>query len=467
MTVTGVSEADLLRAMKKVHEHRGTTEYSWLLEELPILEPYLQGKKAKDVLDSALYAQNSARKHNTKLFPGVASTLQYIKSCGVKVVAYTESLSFWTEWRLRLTGLDGVIDVLYSSPDHDFPEGETVETVRTLPDEEYELKQTIHKSVPRGISKPSAEILQTIIREHAVDGMSVVYVGDKLDRDVAMAQSVPGVIDVHAVYGDASVRPEYDLLRTVTHWTDADVERERAKGGSKPRATYVLDEGFYQLLALFDFRHPFDVTANLELWKESVGVQMHFNDIGWRIRALALTVLTFTLGALGFAYVNTTSITIAGWSVSPAVAVPFIGVGLWIAVWFADRGWFHKLLYGAVREGTRLEKALTANGVEAHLGGYIGEESPIRFYRYQSKKDRRAGLPKAQRMFRGKGLQWHSGTKLNLFYWIGIVLLVVPVVGIIVLGPRVEAVDPPAEPVIVNNYISIETPTPATTAPTP
>src|SRR5450631_686527 len=35
----------------------------------------------------------------------------------------------------------------------------------------------------------------------------------------------------------------------------------------------------------------------IDMWKLSVEVQMHFNDIEWRIRGLALTVATFALGS--------------------------------------------------------------------------------------------------------------------------------------------------------------------------
>lgn len=31
----------------------------------------------------------------------------------------------------------------------------------------------------------------------------------------------------------------------------------------------------------------------IELWKQTVAVQQHFNDLEWRIRQLALTALTF------------------------------------------------------------------------------------------------------------------------------------------------------------------------------
>jgi FMN phosphatase YigB (HAD superfamily) len=461
---TGLTDEQLIPAIKSVHEDKGTAEYSWLLDELPLLAPFRKGKKARDAFDSALHAQNSARKRETHLYPGVETTLRYAKANGVKIVAYTESLAFWTEWRMRLTRLDGVIDVLYSSPDHDFPDGETAETVRTLPNEEYGMKQTVHKHVARGIAKPNPLILREILADHAVLGKATVYVGDSLDRDVEMAQAV-GIIDVHAKYGEKYTLPEYQLLRDVTHWKPEAVDKEKSTDVKvKAVPTYVLDQGFYQLLEFFDFATPFNVDAHIEIWKETVGVQMHFNDIGWRIRALGLTVMTFTLAAIGFVYVNTGATSLFGLTVSPAVVVPFLGAVLWAAFWFADRGWFHKLLIGSVLEGADQERLLTANGVPVNLGGYIGAQSPIKFNKWRSHKDKLAKVPRVQRVFWGEPMQWHSSLKLNIFYWIGFFLLAVAAVAVVVYGPHTQAA--PSVPV-VNNNITVEQPSPAPLVPTP
>lgn len=445
--LTRIEQHDLIPAIKQLHEQKGTAEYSWLVDELPLLEPFAKdGKKPREVFDSALHAQNSARKHNTKLYPGVRSTLEYIRSNGVKIVAYTESLSFWTEWRMRTTGLDGLIDVLYSSPDHDFPEGETAESVRTLPEEEYGLKKTVHRNVARGIAKPDPLILREIEEAHSVPGRSTVYIGDSLDRDVEMAQKV-GVIGVHAKYGENHHRSEYDLLRAVTHWKPSAVEKERSEDPEvKVVPEFVLNEGFFQLLTLFDFATPVDVDAHLQVWKESVGVQMHFNDIGWRIRALALTVLTFTLGAIGFVFANLEPTRVGPWEVSPAFFLPLLGMALWCAFWFTDRGWFHKLLKGSVLEGAAQERILSAHGVPTNLAGEISKASPITFKKWKKK---------------GQPLVWQSSFKLNVFYGMGLVLLGLTMVGIALYKPSLDTA--PANPApVVNNNITIVPPTPET-----
>jgi FMN phosphatase YigB (HAD superfamily) len=248
----GIDRDVLEGEMRQVHQSRGTTEYSFLVDELPSLIAVSGSQKPSARFDDAIHQQNSLRKKTLALYPRVLDTLRAVRSKGVPVVAYTESISYWTERRIRTLGLDGVIDVLYSSPDHDFPLGLEPADVRTLPPEEYGLHFTEHKQVPRGALKPNPGILQSILDEQGVDARRTVYVGDSLTKDVAMAKSV-GAIDVLAAYGIVHNSGDYELLRRVTHWTQADVERERR---SKPigtlEPTYKLD-AFGDLLDLFSF----------------------------------------------------------------------------------------------------------------------------------------------------------------------------------------------------------------------
>jgi hypothetical protein len=92
----------------------------------------------------------------------------------------------------------------------------------------------------------------------------------------------------------------------------------------------------------------------IEIWKHTVDTQMHFNDIEWRIRGLALTVATFALGAAGVAAKDGSTV---GWfSLGSLVLV--IGLLLWYAFYFVDRVWYHPLLKGAVDKGTEIEEEI-------------------------------------------------------------------------------------------------------------
>jgi FMN phosphatase YigB (HAD superfamily) len=199
------------------------------------------------IYGEAIHRFRSARKAHTVLYPGVLETLRRVKGTSVPIVAHTESLSFYNATRIRALGLDGVIDVFYSSPDHEFPSGVSPRTLRSQPEGEYDLQLTEHRHVPRGVLRPDPRILEEIISEMKADTSETVYVGDGLMKDVAMAQAV-GAIDVFAEYSVSHNREGYALLQRVSHWTIEDVEREKRINDRPPlQPTYKLSNGFGDL----------------------------------------------------------------------------------------------------------------------------------------------------------------------------------------------------------------------------
>lgn len=166
----------------------------------------------------------------------------------------------------------------------------------------------------------------------------------------------------------------------------------------------------------------------LDAWKQTVQVQQHFNDIELRIRNFAITLLLATLGAAGVtmkdgmrAPLGTISAAMpcvlaaaAAWMVfylaekkksrwlaflsglaaaglairegisihlgSPPLASLILLAGLlgWAACYFMDRWWYHRLLYGAVRQGLYIEERLREALPETSLAKAIGDASPFR-----------------------------------------------------------------------------------------
>jgi len=251
VALSDVDRALLEEQIRAVHRRRGTTEYSNLVRELPSLIEAAAPDDPAKVYDAALHAQNSRRKATTRLYPRVPEGLRSLKQAGVRIAAYTESGAFWAEWRIKHTGLDGIIDVLYSSPDHDLTAGVVPSALRSghYDHEHYGLRGTRHQHVPHGVLKPNVEILRSILDDERCAPEETVYLGDSLMKDIVMAQAA-GVLDAHAEYGLVQHRDEYDLLRRVTHWTDEDVTREMAlstpHGEVKP--TIVCHSGFDDVL---------------------------------------------------------------------------------------------------------------------------------------------------------------------------------------------------------------------------
>lgn len=251
--ISGIPEDVLLPEIRIVHQKRGTSEYSYLLNELPSLRKLHPGKDVLKIYDEAIHKYRAERKNNLRLYPTVKESLLRIKSAGVPIIAYTESLAYYSSWRLRELDLDGVIDYLYSPPDHDFPEGVTVDSLRSQEPESYSLKRTKHRYTPRGALKPDTEVLEQILSEAGVPASRTAYVGDSLMKDVAMAQRIEA-LDVLAEYGEVKAEEQYNLLRRVSHWTESDVERERRINAQPDiSATYTLPNRFDEIFKFFTF----------------------------------------------------------------------------------------------------------------------------------------------------------------------------------------------------------------------
>lgn len=249
--ITGISSDIILPEIKKIHQEHGTAEYAFILQSLPsLLNLYGSEEAVNDALDEAIHAFRTARKNTLKLYPNVGSTLKRLKEKGVLVVAYTESKSYYTSYRLKKMELDAYIDFLYSPPDHELPDELGSGT-------EFSFQLTKQRYTPDGETKPNPQLLLDIINSVGASIEECVYIGDSEMKDIEMAQQA-GVTDVFARYGTSHFELNvegYELLRSVTHWTDEDVEREKLikENYHHIPPTYTVD-CFSELLNIFDFQ---------------------------------------------------------------------------------------------------------------------------------------------------------------------------------------------------------------------
>lgn len=147
------------------------------------------------------------------------------------------------------------------------------------------------------------------------------------------------------------------------------------------------------------------MTHYVEMWKQTVTVQQHFNDIEWRIRGLALTAATFAIGAAAVATKDGKTFA--------AGTVLAIGLLLWYAFYFVDRYWYHPLLKASVDQGHKLEAELASHLPAADLTQTISAGSPID----------RPRLVRALSLPKNRDKKLHSVDKLIWFYRIGAVAL--------------------------------------------
>ncbi len=241
---TGIPEPQLLEEFRAVHVKYGTSEYAYAVGELPSVQRL--GSRARDLVREAETAVRAAVS-GLGPYSGVCDTLAAVKRNGTCVVGYTESMPLYTIARVSRLGLDGLLDYLYMPPNHGAPEAHSTgfDGGRS-----HSLRSTIARLTPPGELKPSPRLLLDIVAQVGGRPETAAYVGDSQTKDIAMAQPA-GVIDVWARYGAAQNRPEYELLRAVTHWTAQAVEQERTFGPLVPG--YVLHNSFGELLDVLNF----------------------------------------------------------------------------------------------------------------------------------------------------------------------------------------------------------------------
>lgn len=408
-----LEDDELQSAIRKVHQEKRTSEYTFLIDELPAVTQKYKPDEIRDEFASAFLASKQARDRALKLYPSVLQTLWDLKKRGTLIVAYTESHTFYSGYRLKRFGLDGVIDFLYSPEDNDVPEGVSLEKVRNSPDDFYELQITKVRHTPKGEIKPNRKILLDVLKDIGSSPEACVYIGDSLFKDVAMAQDV-GVNDVFAEYGVVHQKPEYDLLRKVSHWTDADVEREKAVSKREVTPSYTI-QNFGEITSLFDFfaykpKSPDDEKLKIivDIWKQSVTVQQHFNDIEMRIRNFAITVIGALVTALGFSYQKNVSVSVFGLHFSSSMAIVFFAALAWCGFYFMDRFWYHKLLKGAVDHASAIEERYQDELPELSLGRGISKSSPLKLC----------------------GFTIGSNQKITIFYFLGLL-------GILAIGTAI------------------------------
>lgn len=117
--------------------------------------------------------------------------------------------------------------------------------------------------------------------------------------------------------------------------------------------------------------------ALLEVWKVTVDVQKHFNDLSMRVRNIAITVFGALLAAAGYALKDESVVTIFDRSFPLTAWILLAALMCWLAFYLMDLHWYHRLLRGAVRHGETVEAALQHRLPEVGLTKAIDAASPI------------------------------------------------------------------------------------------
>jgi FMN phosphatase YigB (HAD superfamily) len=195
--ISELPEEVLLPEIKKVHEKYGTSEYSFLLEELDILKNKLEeGVDVTEVYKDAILRYREERQKYLRLYSGVFETLLHFKKEGVKIIVYTESQDYYSKMRMKQLRLDGVVDLLFSPEEQKDPEINTEEK-RSQKNGYYDMQITELRRLEKGHKKPDREALLDIIRSCGLDKNKCIYLGNNLTKDILMANEA-GVTSLYA-----------------------------------------------------------------------------------------------------------------------------------------------------------------------------------------------------------------------------------------------------------------------------
>lgn len=239
---------DLLDDLKHVHQSAGDSEHPFALLETKLVQqrfPDFGRQEMLEQLSPAFHAFNSARAQVLKSYPTVDATLQTLKDSGFVLVAHTESRFFAALGRLRRLGLAKYFDKIYCKEAALTPHPSGLSRGEWVGD--FPLDRVVELSHHQ--SKPDPDVLLEICSNHGCRPDQAIFIGDSMSKDMLMAKSA-GVFAVWARYGTSHSNGAYEKLVRVTHWTDADVQRElefRAKA-REVRPDCVLNETFSEVL---------------------------------------------------------------------------------------------------------------------------------------------------------------------------------------------------------------------------
>lgn len=223
--LTNCDREQLLDDFRSVHQKYGDSEHPFALLETKTIRRKFWGLPISAVaeeLDPAFFAFNSSRKKTLCAYPGVYNGLEQMKASGIKLVAYTESNLFAAVDRLDRLNLNVYFERVYcknrASSSHPNPK------LKLKWNNRHSLEKFFE--IPSHMRKPSVDVLNEICDRENFQALETAYVGDSIARDIFMARQA-GIYSIWAEYGTKHSAEDYNRLVRITHWTTADVVREK------------------------------------------------------------------------------------------------------------------------------------------------------------------------------------------------------------------------------------------------
>lgn len=247
----GIEKEIILDEFQHIHQNYGNTEQPFAILELPSVKTRfknLSRLQLMEQLNKPLYAFNSKRKHNLRLYDTVEETLSELFKIGVIIVGHTEAIPENAYYRLKMLGIDRYFKKLYSL------EGDYLGHPDSARTEELRAPAGFIELVPKEERKPNPALLRDICKRHGKKPGETFYVGDSLTKDINMANNA-GVNSIWAQYGTEYEKESWKILSRVSHWTPEDIAREdeMRKGCENIAPNYTIEQ-FNEILDIMKLK---------------------------------------------------------------------------------------------------------------------------------------------------------------------------------------------------------------------
>lgn len=257
--IVGCTRDRLLDELRDAYTAHGSVEEPRALLELPVVrQQFADRHVAGRALEPALAAFVRPEPGSLRAYPGVPEALAHLSALGIPIVGHTEASPANAVRRLRRLDLHDHFAALFAGASHR-PGGDDREPA--LPGAVSPAPNFLVRQLGPELAKPDPRTVLEICSHIGVSPSQVLYVGDNLDRDIAMARRA-GAWAAWARFGTKHDPRDWSRLVRITHWTEAQVRRaERAlpTGDDPPHAT--LAASFAEIFEHFEFQTAAETDA--------------------------------------------------------------------------------------------------------------------------------------------------------------------------------------------------------------
>jgi len=252
--ITGVDENRLIESFRRVYLEHKTVEYAFAIQELDIWESLKWSPEEieKKAVKPAWGAFKRVRGKNLRLYPHVREILEWAKSEGLIIIAFTDSPLYQAEMRLKFLRIDRFFDELLSWYGYGVPPHAPKEVLDKHAAGRYVSRISSKSWFAMSEAKPNPEKFLLLLHKHQLSPDNTYMVGDSLWKDVGLAQKIDAH-DIWARYGKNVQEKNLETLRRITPWSEEEITKNK-EARDRIRPSYTIDD-FSEIKSIIGSRY--------------------------------------------------------------------------------------------------------------------------------------------------------------------------------------------------------------------